>query len=324
MNGPGQIPGTILHYQRLSTEDGPGIRTTVFLKGCPLNCKWCHNPESISSRPQVHWLETRCIGCGTCEKVCPVHAIHRTPTGIRIDRNACGCCGTCAQECPANAMELLGVTVTAEEVINELLKDEAYFSVSAGGITLSGGEPTLQPRFTQAVLAGMKSKGVNTALDTCGLCNLQTLKEILPFVDVVLYDLKFIDPQLHRRFTGKENTRILENLLRISNAMNRHGVQLWVRTPIIPHATFSRQNILAIGSYIAEHLSGKVQRWELCVFNNLCRDKYRRLDLEWEYASEPLLTRAQQSQAEEWARSSGCDPDLVHMSGAVRMDEEYA
>ncbi len=311
--------GIILHYQRLSTEDGPGIRTTVFMKGCPLGCKWCHNPESISIHPQLHWLENRCIGCGTCLKVCPSQALIRLEAKLKIDRKACDGCGICAHECPANAIDLLGRQVTADEVIQELVKDEAFFKASAGGITLSGGEPTMQPRFTSAILAGVKRKSIGTAIDTCGLCSWQILAGLLPDVDVILYDLKFIEPVVHQKHTGQENQRILENLQRLSGALD-HGKELWVRTPLIPGATCNQENIQAIGSFIRHHLTGKVTRWELCAFNNLCREKYRRLDLTWEFANEPLFCGSELEMAEKWAKDSGCDPGLVSVTGAVRIE----
>ncbi|OQA22465.1 MAG: Benzylsuccinate synthase activating enzyme [Chloroflexi bacterium ADurb.Bin360] len=311
----------ILHLQRLSTEDGPGIRTTVFFKGCPLACAWCHNPESIPSQPQVQWLEQRCIGCGTCLEACPRGCLSRDTAGaIVIDRSCCAGCGTCATACPANALELLGRTLTVDELVREVLKDRAYFEASGGGVTLSGGEPTLQATFAKTFLQRMRAEGVQTALDTCGLMSPATLETLLPYVDLVLYDLKEIDAEKHRTFTGQSNTTILENarLLRRLIAESAPATRLWIRTPLIPGATATRENLLGLGAFITSTLDGVVERWELCAFNNLCRDKYRRLGLTWAFAATPLMTAEELAEMERWARESGVAPAMVLATGAAR------
>jgi pyruvate formate lyase activating enzyme len=314
--------GRILHLQRLSTEDGPGIRTTVFFKGCPLRCAWCHNPESISLHPQVQWLENRCIGCDLCIRACPQSALVRGTEGVLRDRELCRACGGCAETCPAGAQEMLGQAVTAEALAVELLKDRAYFEKSGGGVTLSGGEPALQPAFALALLRALRAEGISTALDTCGLCSRETLETLVDECDLVLYDLKLIDPVAHRHYTGAENGRILENLEWLGGYLGQHPEKtLWVRTPLIPEATATEQNIYLIGKWLAAHLPGRVARWELCAFNNLCRDKYRRLGLEWEFSGALLLTQANMQQAEDCARhSSGLDPACVRVTGAARVE----
>ncbi len=327
--------GTILHLQRLSTEDGPGIRTTVFFKGCPLRCAWCHNPESISPRPQVQWLESRCIGCQSCLEACPRHGLVRNSGGeIARDRAACTACGECSEACPSGAMELLGTRVEAATLAKELLKDNAYFMASAGGVTLSGGEPTLQPEFAAELSQRLRQAGVAVALDTCGLCPPQVLERLLPWVDLVLFDLKCIDPAEHLRWTGAANPLILDNLRRvrdlIAGGRDTQGTPtgspsgrkaLWIRTPLIPGATVNEPNLRGIGNYLARELDGSVERWELCAFNNLCREQYRRLGLTWAFAGQPLMTRAELAQAGEWARSSAFDPARIFVTGAVRVED---
>jgi len=316
--------GRILHLQRLSTEDGPGIRTTVFFKGCPLHCAWCHNPESISPRPEVQWLEARCIGCHTCLNACPIGALEAGPEGIRIDRGRCSGCGICAEACPGGALELLGRTVTVDGLAAELLKDRAYYQASGGGVTASGGEPAMQPAFVAALFEHLQAAGVATALDTCGLASPQALARILPYVDLVLFDLKEIDAARHRAFTGQDNEDILRALLYVGDRVQDRAAggapspRLWIRTPLIPGATASRENLEALGAWLAAHLDGLVERWELCAFNNLCRDKYRRLGMEWQFATAPLLTSGELSRWAEVARRSGVQPDTVVASGATR------
>ncbi len=315
--------GQILHLQRLSTEDGPGIRTTVFFKGCPLQCAWCHNPESISRRMQTQWFAVRCIGCQTCVEACPNGCLTLLGDGMHIDRERCQVCGTCAEVCPSGAMEALGKTVSVDELQVELLKDYAYYEKSGGGVTLSGGEPTFQPEFAELLLRGLKEQGVSTALETCGLTSQQVLESLLHYTDLVLFDLKLIDETKHREFTGQSNRRILENLLFIRDYIQGHGTstQLWVRTPLIPGATDSDENLLGIGHYLAKYLNCMVSRWELCAFNNLCRDQYERLGLQWAFASTALMTADELAHCEQIARSAYERPKTVLATGATRIPE---
>jgi pyruvate formate lyase activating enzyme len=315
--------GRILHLQRLSTEDGPGIRTTVFFKGCPLHCAWCHNPESLSSSLQTQWFSVRCIGCQTCVKTCPNGCLSMSAAGLVIDRQRCEACGKCAEACPSGALEALGRTVCAEELLAELCKDRAYYEKSGGGVTLSGGEPTFQSDFAEALLRGLKAQGISTALDTCGLCSPHTLDRLLPYTDLVLFDLKVVDPELHRQFTGVSNAQILENLQHMREFIQdpRHPIQLWIRTPLIPGATATQENLAAIGRHLAGQLDGAVRRWELCAFNNLCREQYTRLGLEWAYAQTQLMTRLELAHCEQIARDSGFHPELILATGATRLEQ---
>jgi pyruvate formate lyase activating enzyme len=311
--------GRVLQLQRLSTEDGPGIRTTVFLKGCPLSCAWCHNPEAISARLQTQWYAERCLDCGACIDACPNGCLHMNAAGLVIDRTRCRACGVCARACPGGALEALGTTVSAAELVEELLKDRAYFEASGGGVTLSGGEPTMQPEFAEAVLNGLHAAGIHTALDTCGLCPADSLDRLLPSVDLVLFDLKLLDSDAHRRLTGAPNGRILENLERVRDFRDTSGraVEIWIRTPLIPGATAGDENLSAIGRHLAGSLPSRVSRWELCAFNNLCRDQYRRLGLAWAYADTPLMTAQELAACLATARASGLQTETL-ATGAVR------
>jgi pyruvate formate lyase activating enzyme len=313
--------GTILHLQRLSTEDGPGLRTTVFFKGCPLGCAWCHNPESLAARPEIQWLENRCIGCQTCVKICPHQALTWTEQGPQRDRAICQVCGACAEACPANAQELLGIHLSTAALLRELLKDRNYYTASGGGVTLSGGEPALQANFALDLLRSLHAAGVPTALDTCGLCHPQTLELLAAETDLFLFDIKILDTDAHRRWTGAGNARILANLTWLGKYLAGHPEKkLWVRTPLIRGATLSESNLLGIGAWLQRHLGSSVERWELCAFNNLCREKYRRLDRTWQFAPEPLLTEAELAQAGEWARLSGFDLARISVTGSTRVE----
>lgn len=320
-----QKTGLILNIQRLSTEDGPGLRTTVFFKGCPLHCAWCHNPESISPHPQVHWLETRCIGCHTCLQACPLGALAAGENGMVIDRLKCDGCGACSHACPSGALELLGREYQVEELVAELVRDRAFFEQSEqGGITLSGGEPTLQFEFIQALLNRLREERLHTAVDTCGVCRADDLLQLLPMVDLVLYDLKLVDDADHRAWTGSGSQLIIENLLRLADFIRSHDGQphLWLRTPLIPGATADESNLQALGEFITANLADVVERWELCAFNNLCRDKYRRLGLDWQFSDSDLLGQNEMDHLEQIARLSVRNVFPVAATGAAKVKLE--
>jgi len=313
---------TILEIVRMSTEDGPGIRTTVFFKGCTLKCAWCHNPESISIHAQLCWVGSRCIGCKTCLSVCKENALTLTEAGMEIDRTRCTGCGDCAEECPGTALELMGKSWQLDDLVAEVIKDRAYFETSNGGITISGGEPTMQAGFAGKFLKTLRGKGLHTALDTCGQCSRDALDQVLPYSAMVLFDIKLIDQQTHKKFTGHDNRRILDNLLYVADYIRSHvyPAQMWIRTPMIPGATATPENISGIGKFIASHLDGVVSRWELCAFNNLCRDKYHRLDQRWAFEDESLLTQSFLDDLEDSAKQSGVDPEIVFATGATRLE----
>lgn len=319
-NLPTSKQAKILHFQRLSTEDGPGIRTTIFFKGCPLHCEWCHNPESISSGSQLQWLENRCIGCRICVGTCPEKALNADASGIHINREICTGCGKCAKECPTNALELLGQNIGFDDCVAELRKDKPYYATSGGGITASGGEPAIQADFLINVFSAMQKMGIHTALDTCGACRPDQLAELLPLTDLILFDIKHIDPDLHRQYTGITNLTILNNLAIVGQYMEQHPgeIHLWIRTPLIPGATATEANITGIGRHLAKHLPDKIDRWELCAFNNLCADKYARLGMNWPYAGLPLLTEEELHKFENIAKNSGINPEIVISTGAFR------
>lgn len=317
----GLLTGTVLEIQRMSTEDGPGLRTTVFMKGCPMRCLWCHNPESISPRLQPQWIGSRCIGCHLCLEACPNGALSLQASGIEIDRELCKGCGACTEACPTTALEMLGADWKVSALARELLKDREYFAQSGGGITISGGEATLQWRFVAELLRRLQAEGIHTAVDTCGITHREALAAILPHTDMVLYDLKEMDPQRHLACTGAPVERVIETLEVIYDSFRSEGRpgQVWVRTPLIPGATARTENVARIGACIAERFSDMVKRWDLLAFNNLCKDKYLRLGQTWTYQETELLEQEEVEHLAHAARTSGVDAGIVHWSGSTRL-----
>lgn len=295
----------------MSTEDGPGLRTTVFFKGCTLKCAWCHNPESIDFLPAVEWRKARCIGCMSCAAVCPEKAIIRQTEGIFIRRAACKRCGLCVDACPAAALGMKGERYTVKKLFNELKKDAPYFGPS-GGVTLSGGEALAQADFAGELLQMLDEAGIHTAVDTAGHVPFSVFEKVLPHTKLFLYDIKAADGALHERFTGADNTLILANLQKLDAS----GARIWIRTPVIPGATDTDENIQKIGAYLRT-LCGNIERWELCAFNNLCRSKYEMAGTEWQFAAAPLMTETRMKELVIIAQKSAGERIPVSFTGAT-------
>jgi pyruvate formate lyase activating enzyme len=306
----------------MSTEDGPGLRTTVFVKGCGLDCSWCHNPEGISVDPQIVWHGPRCIHSKACDAACPEGSILRAGEEIEIDRGSCTVCEACVDQCPSGALELWGTRWTLDDLVREVAKDRSYFETSGGGVTVSGGEPALRTPFVASFLERCRALGMHTALDTCGICSPSALRTLAGHADLVLYDVKEIDAERHARFTGQSNERILANLVALAEQVRNDPLpaELWIRTPLIPGATLTEENIQGIGAFIAREIGDVVARWELCAFNNLAADKYERLGLRWEFEGVELMTEADLRHFEEVARASGVDPAIVLGTGRTRVE----
>ena len=221
--------GSVLNIQRFSTDDGPGIRTTVFLKGCPLKCLWCHNPESQNRRAELMYEADQCFRCGKCASVC-LSGCHRMETAHVFLRKNCMGCGKCAEACPAKALELYGKEMCAADVLETVKRDLAFYQATGGGVTISGGEPLFQPQFTLALLKLCKENGIHTVLETCGYASETIFSEVLSYCDAVLFDIKETDKEKHLAYTGVSLGPILRNL----EILNEKGIPFVIRAPIIP------------------------------------------------------------------------------------------
>lgn len=232
--------GIIFDIKRMAIHDGPGIRTTVFLKGCNMNCKWCHNPESISSRKQLLYAQSKCLGCRKCEIICKQN-VHRFLDGEHIlMRDKCILCGDCAEECPSNALEICGKEVNSSEVMDIVIRDKVFYEVSGGGITISGGEPMCQEDFTFALLKEAKKNNLHTVLDTNGNFKWKDFKPLIPYIDMIRYDMKIMDPKKHEQYTGIDNHQILENFKKL---IMFDKINLIVSFPVINRVNDKVENI---------------------------------------------------------------------------------
>lgn len=275
--------GVVFNIMRYCVHDGPGIRTTVFLKGCPLRCSWCHNPEGQKSEIQFSFREDRCIRCGTCFDVCPNGAVEKQGDRSLPVRENCESCGTCVPTCASEAREQIGRSMTVDDVMAEILKDRSFYEQSGGGVTFSGGEPLLHPVFLRGILQACKEQHIHTAVETTGFCTAETLQSVLPLVDLFLYDIKIMDNEAHVRFTGVGNERILANL----ESVCRAGKSVIVRIPIIPAINDHQGNIRAIISYLRARTN--VSTVHLLPYHSAGYEKALRLGMEAESLGIPSL-----------------------------------
>lgn len=268
LNGD-ELKALIFNIQRFSLHDGPGIRTTVFFKGCPLRCRWCCNPESWHPFPEIMTRDIKCIKCGKCQLICPSNAITIDEKRRKIHRVRCTRCLKCAEVCATEAISVAGKCLSLEEVMAEAEADRPFFETSGGGVTASGGEPLLQGEFVCQFLKACKEKGLHTALDTCGYAPWNMLEKVLEYTDLVLYDLKHLNPLLHKQGTGKSNLLILHNAQRVTSE-----VRTWLRVPLIPGYNDSEEHLRSLGEFAARL---KVEKISLLPYHRLGKAKYHSL-----------------------------------------------
>ena len=273
----GAPKGLVFNIQKFSLHDGPGIRTIVFLKGCPLACMWCSNPEGRAPSPELILTCDRCIGteeCDRCITVCLEHAITKGENGeLSIDRSHCDGCGDCAYVCPSKALEVSGEWVSVGEVLSIVEEDDAFYARSGGGLTVSGGEPLAQGAFVRALLEAARSRGIDTAIETSGLCNWKTMRDVAPLADRIYFDIKCLDPEKHEQVTGVSNRKILENFQRLRAGFAE--VDVVVRTPIIPGVNDSEDDIQAIAEFVDQ--AGGASAYELLPYHGFGEPKYAKV-----------------------------------------------
>ena len=301
MRVEGNTTGLVFDIQRFALHDGPGIRTTVFLKGCPLSCLWCHNPESRSFRRQLSFDEDRCTHCLHCVDVCNTGALEVVDERLVVHHDLCDGCGGCVDRCPYDALAVIGGEKTVDQVIAEVEKDRAYYQRSGGGLTISGGEPLAQPGFTVALLRRAKEAGIHTCLDTSGAVHPRRIQEALPYVDVFLYDYKATPESAHVRLTGVSNELVLENL----EYLYQKGANIILRCPLIPGVNDSTRHLKGIA-----RLSRKYPNLldvQLMAYHNMGKDKAHRLGMAYPLREHPS---AGETDKERWLWTlvaHGCD-----------------
>lgn len=288
------LSGVISNIQKYSLQDGPGIRTTVFLKGCPLECAWCHNPENLSPQPEVLVFPTRCVRCGACRVVCPQRqaAVSKGRLAAEGEASApsdkvrCLTCGACVEACPTGARVMVGARLSVDELMAHLRADRIFYDDSAGGVTFSGGEPLRQPEFLEAALAACRTEGLHTAVDTCGFAPMEELESVAARADLFLYDLKLMDEARHLEFCGVSNRLILENLRKLAG---RHH-NIWIRVPLIPGVNDAPGDLQAMAAFIAA-LPG-VRRVDLLPYHRTGVHKFEQLGRRYRLGDLPTPTPA--------------------------------
>lgn len=301
--------GLIVDLHRFSLHDGPGIRTTVFLKGCPLDCVWCHNPESKSYKPELSFNQSKCTNCFECVKVCQSGAHFIDSAGKHnVDFEKSADCGKCVEACPSGALTMIGKSYTADEVIALAAKDKPYYEESGGGITISGGEPMAQFDFTQEVLKKAKANGLHTALETCGFTSAQRYMEIMPYVDLFLFDYKATDPAAHKRYTGNDNKLILENLKMIAE----NGAKIILRCPLIPGLNDSDEHLRGIAEVSLAYPSIKMV--ELMPYHTIGLDKAKKIGIPLQLIDIPAATANDKIYWTTKIKSFGCPESLLKVN----------
>lgn len=286
------MQGMIFDIQRYSLEDGPGIRTTVFLKGCPLHCAWCSNPESQSPQAEIGWFERRCAHCGHCADVCSRGAIHLSCDRVQINRARCDLCGRCADVCTGDALQIFGRRVRAQEILQTVQRDRDYYALSGGGMTLSGGDVAAQPAFAAELLRLATDAGIDTALETCAMMPTPAFLPLARLANRVYVDLKLADSEKHRRWTGHANAMILQNI----HALRAQNLPLTVRTPLIPGINTSRESIRQAAQMLK---AARIEHVELLPYHRLGLAKYSALDRPYPL---PDLAAMSAAEARELAR----------------------
>jgi len=291
--------GIVFNIQRYSIDDGPGVRTTVFMKGCPLACLWCSNPESQSGLPEVTYRYTSCKRCGTCVKVCPEQAVTLSDDGVHIDRVKCTVCGECVKNCLPEALQISGKRMTLDEVWKVVKKDADYYEASGGGVTASGGEILAQADFVAALFKRCREAGYHTCADTSGFGDPAALLKILEYADLVYFDLKHMDLEAHKQYMGQSNELILNNL----ELVVKTGVPLVIRAPLIPGYNNSDENLRAMAAKVAEIAKDSVVN--LLPYHRYGANKYRMIDMTYQLEDVPELTSDELLHAKEIIESYG-------------------
>lgn len=298
----------ILELKGNSLDDGPGIRSVVFFKGCPLSCFWCHNPESKRPDAELSFAASECIGCGTCLETCGRKVLSKADP-FYIDRSQCDLCFDCAETCPSGALSRVGREMSTDEITNFVIRDKPFFDVSGGGVTLSGGEPTMFMEYAGELLRKLKAHGIHTLIETCGQFDFDKFERLaLPYTDMIYYDIKLYDSSLHRFYCGVGNERILANFVKLVKLSKKEGFTIMPRTPLIPDITDTESNLESIATFLWQQ---EVKQTQLLLYNPLWYEKNLKLGLE----SHPSEGSKERWQSRE--KLTGCEKIFLAKGIAV-------